>query len=84
MSEEGKSVNILKFLKPEIVDEQQLNIEEYGKSDLQGDNKLVGHMDKRFVRVDTDAIYPFIKEIKNNPSQKDEIMKAIEITYAAF
>ena len=61
-------VNILDLFEPDIVDEQQLNIEQYGEVDYTKDNELIGHMKKSFVRVDSKAIKSFVKELQLNPN----------------
>jgi len=68
MNEKANKIDILKFFKPDIVDKRQLNIQEYDESDLDGENQLIGHMNKRFVRVDTKALSKFVQELKNNPN----------------
>ena len=68
MNEEVSKIDILKYFKPDIIDKRQLNIEEYDESDLDGNNKLIGHMNKRFVRIDTSAIPMFVQELQSNPN----------------
>lgn len=65
---EIKGVDILQFFKPKIVDVKQLNIKKYDTLDLEGDNKLIGYMNKTFVRVDIAAIKDLIDELQNKPN----------------